>query len=466
MNVPAIILPYGLSLLIGDAILRLLGIRARFVLRIALAAGLGLGIGAQVSFLCLAATGAFRPPILYITHILLLAGLSLLARRRGDTAQTGKARPVPDLGDLLFLGTALTAGLLLGRLSGCFPYGGWDAWQVWNLKAKFIFLGGRDWTDLLDPVLWRSSPHYPLLLPLINSWGWSLLHTPIQLVPRITAILFTLATSGLLYGAIRSVTSIRAAALGPAILLFLPAYQMQAVSQYADVVLGFYILAALVTWTHALTVSTRDHPEGWAALSGLFTGCVEFTKPEGLVAGGILTLIALAGGRQGLRRAFLIAALIGSIAVVLFQIHFSPGNQTFINGWTSTDHPATMERWRVILTGLLNELTRTEWIGPWGLVLGGLLIGFARKTILGPSSIPSILFLFGYTGAVLLYYQTNTYFEIVWWLQMTLERTICVTLAPVAIHWAFRAALCTPPGCAEGLSIDKKGRPPKTACLF
>jgi hypothetical protein len=40
-----------------------------------------------------------------------------------------------------------------------YPLGGWDAWSCWDLKAKFIFLGGDHWKDVLSPGLWRSNTH-------------------------------------------------------------------------------------------------------------------------------------------------------------------------------------------------------------------------------------------------------------------------------------------------------------------
>ena len=95
----------------------------------------------------------------------------------------------------------LTLGILAVPLTISayhYPLGGWDAWSCWNLKAKFIFLGGGHWKDMFLPGLWRSNTHYPLLWPLINVWFWDLGGQFNQAVPMFNSILFALLTAGIL----------------------------------------------------------------------------------------------------------------------------------------------------------------------------------------------------------------------------------------------------------------------------
>ena len=43
------------------------------------------------------------------------------------------------------------------------PYGGWDAWAIWNLKARFLFFGIDDgaWAQMFAPEVVWNHPDYP-----------------------------------------------------------------------------------------------------------------------------------------------------------------------------------------------------------------------------------------------------------------------------------------------------------------
>jgi hypothetical protein len=84
----------------------------------------------------------------------------------------------------------------------------------------------------------------------------------------------------------------------------------------------------------------------------------------------------------------------------------------------------------------LMQLRNVEslWNTTWVILLIGLLLGwkkiFHRDIVIIP------LFLLVYGLVVTFYYMLNTYFEIAWWLQVTLHRIAFSTL-PAVIFWVF-----------------------------
>ena len=47
------------------------------------------------------------------------------------------------------------------------PHGQFDAWYIWNARARFLFRGGAYWADGFSPLVAHAD--YPLLIPLIIS---------------------------------------------------------------------------------------------------------------------------------------------------------------------------------------------------------------------------------------------------------------------------------------------------------
>jgi hypothetical protein len=362
------------------------------------------------------------------------------------------------------------AMLPLWELAQFFPHGGWDAWQVWNFKAKFLFLAGERWRELFDPQLWRSSPHYPLLLPLINVWGWTFTPQAPPAGPMITGFLMTAAITGLIFAILRETTHHDTAILAPLLLITHPFFGLLAISQYSDLLLGYYLLTALLCLLKALNENSQRH----ALLAGFFLGCLGFTKPEGVIAAGcvLLTLIAQQGRLylkqdRPAKHLFAIKAVVSTLTVsslplVIFHIFLSPGNQTFVNGWAASPPIPHLERLKFVLVFLLSELEVTglvkwqilsgKWHGVW-LALGiGVILGGKHCFRSNLWIIPLSTGL--YVTVVVFYYLTNTYFDLSWWLRVSLHR-ILFSLLPLFVLWTFLAAHAI---------IGPKNRGPKTSC--
>ncbi|MFA5260201.1 MAG: glycosyltransferase family 39 protein [Candidatus Omnitrophota bacterium] len=414
----------------------------------ALSAGLGLGVSSILAWTNFLLLQQFHKTYLMSCHVILLLTLLYFYNK--------KSRPLPGLDRKTALDTALAALLLSVLLAVAwhfgkfYPFGGWDAWQVWNIKAKFLFLGEDHWRNMLQPSLWQTSPHYPLLLPLINVWGWTLQGSASPETPFLTAMIFTGLTAFLLWAILYSRDAQRVIPLLPALILLThPFFITLGTSQYADILFAFYLLASLFCLLKSL-----DHEHaGYGILASLFLGLLAFSKPEGTLlalqafASTVIMRMILpkAGGQNTAQNTPPWGLWAGSfflamIPTIIFNVFYSPGNQTFINGLSSADHPVSLYRIKMILAFLTVELKSPKWNGIWVFILAGLILQvkqcFQKERLL----IPGILLI--YLASVLSYYFLNTYFKIDWWLQVSLHR-ILFTLLPACLLWIFWPLCCS-----------------------
>src|SRR4030095_15136601 len=121
--------------------------------RLSLAAGLGMGIFAEVYFLWRLASAASTLGLV-IAELAVLGGLvGVLFYRRNRPARN-VAPPETQLPDrsLVTLRRLLKIAVLLATVPPAYvfasalqnqPHGGWDAWMSWNLRARFFFRGGE-----------------------------------------------------------------------------------------------------------------------------------------------------------------------------------------------------------------------------------------------------------------------------------------------------------------------------------
>ncbi|HLF18295.1 MAG TPA: hypothetical protein VI749_05290 [Candidatus Omnitrophota bacterium] len=442
MNDVLIYLPFALSFLIGYLLISLVlkdtgPIGPLF--RLSLAGGIGLGVSSYLTFLNFMVLDRFNAPFLIVGHatVLFLIFLGLLASaKRPASSRPSHKFPLTDI--LSFVGLIIIF-IPIYYIATFYPYGGWDAWAVWHFKSKFLFLADSHWRNMFDPVLWRSSPHYPLLLPFINVWGWALQQKAIYQIPLITSLLFTFLTCSLLVSSLQKLTSSRWSFLTALVILTLPFYTKTAVSQYADVVLGYYTLAALV----CLVLGGMQRMRRYCFLSGIFVGFLSFTKPEGLIAslllmslGSLYLLWSNNPKRKELLLSYTIGAAMTLIPSLLFYWLIAPANITSFNGFISQAPPSTLERLKVIFVYYLLEWLTPKWNGLLIIlflaVIAGARLCFRKETWVLPT------FLFLYIAGVTLYYWMNTYFEILWWLSVTLNRVIA-SLLPVVLWWVFFA---------------------------
>ena len=177
-------------------------------LTLSLAIGVGLGIGSGTFFLSLVLFNGSPSGTLSLEVGLLLLALTwwiFRRQRRTSSAVSFTAEPWHPLHWLAVIGmaeggVAVLATFVLNSMAS--PHGEWDAWAIWNLRARFLFRGRPDWHTAFSQHLAWSHPDYPPLLPSAIARSWAFIGADPTIVPITVALLFSAATVGLLYSSL------------------------------------------------------------------------------------------------------------------------------------------------------------------------------------------------------------------------------------------------------------------------
>lgn len=159
------------------------------------------------------------------------------------------------------------------------PQGDWDAWALWNLRARFLSAPAA-WTNAISPELSRTHPEYPLLWSGAIAHAWAVSgDSAHSAVPVAAAALVAVGTPLLLAATLAVLHSSAAGWLAALILVSTAAWWRQSQALYADIPLAFYLLASLAT---AALAQARGWHRPTLALSGLLASLAAWTKNEGL----------------------------------------------------------------------------------------------------------------------------------------------------------------------------------------
>ena len=212
------------------------------------------------------------------------------------------------------------------------PHGGWDAWAIWNMRARFIFKAGPLWRDAFSYVIDRSRPDYPILVPASIAGIWTAIGTDTVIVPAVLAILFTLAIVGLTVSSLSILRGRSQALFAGLVLLGTPLLITHTASQYADVPLGFFFLATLVLIS--LQDNLASNAGDFMLLAGITAGLSAWTKNEGLlfvisiVVARFVCIVPVKGARFCFRQMLFFATGLTPILLVIlyFKVNFAPPN--------------------------------------------------------------------------------------------------------------------------------------------
>jgi hypothetical protein len=289
-----ILLALLVPVIIGYLSVRLfLPVRLRWnssnLLLVSLAPGVGMGVCSCVYFVTLVMN--WRQPLtLALVCIALLAANVWMARRGAlSLPAVISGKPGPALTGVFLLATAIA--VLTFMLSWqAEPQGQWDAWSIWNLRARMLFRGGEEWRVAFSNLLPWSHPDYPLLIPAAIALCWSLAGAESIEVPAAVAFLFTFGALGVLVATIRIVRGGSSAMLAGILLASTPAWLRLGASEYADVPLAFFIVSTLALFAlqDRFPASVR-----YSALAGATAGLAAWTKNEGLLFVGAVALARL-----------------------------------------------------------------------------------------------------------------------------------------------------------------------------
>ena len=426
---------------------------SHLLLKSALSTGFGLGAFSLVFFLAL----SLSLSILLLFDVLVLAALLgvLLWRRfrhpaearaeippEGEANSGGRIRPALACAFGVALIGALYASTARAVAS---PHGsGWDAFAIWNLRARFLFHNTAHWRDAFTALHPWSHPDYPLLLPAAIAHFWNLLGRVSPWVPAAIGLAFTFSTVALLFSGLSILRGRTQAMLGSTLLLATPFFIEQGASQYADVPLGFFVLATIALL--CLHQEAAAHNSGWLALAGLAAAFAAWTKNEGLLffcaigVSQMMVLIRRAGRPSPSQAApMLLAALPVLLVIAYFKLRIAPAGDLF-SGHAATVHKLMdLSRYGAILRWYGKELLR---FGHWLLVPGTLLlaayyflvggtVGMKGEAALRTSLLALGLTLAGYAVIYLI-----TPYDLYWHLRFSLNR-LFLQLWPSAIFLFF-----------------------------
>jgi hypothetical protein len=227
--------------------------------------------------------------------------------RLKDTGATGGPNSGNSalIGVLIFALAIVTSGIF--KAWGMNPQGHWDAWYIWNLRARFLAADGGLALRAWSPLLTFTHPEYPLLTSSFIARCWVYGHSTTAMVPMAMPYVLLLA---MLSVAMAGIAIFRASAvLGLFFALSLtgtPSLMHEVATQGADFPAACYFLAAV-------TLLLLDRP----ILAGLMAGFAAWTKDEGVLFSAVLLVVT-----AGFRRHQLARLVAGAIPAAMFVIAF------------------------------------------------------------------------------------------------------------------------------------------------
>jgi hypothetical protein len=334
----------------------------------ALGTGVGMGL-TSILFLLLDVSGVASAAAIFGVDVVLIGVLAWQWQRTraGGVESSSDATPSGFrwtwLLALAFGAALLMSGIRLVQMAAALPVGEWDAWALWNLRAKFLAGPAGAWRYALSPLLKNSHPDYPLLLPAFVARVWKAGGTMDAIVPILTALLFFAALIALLVSVIALLRGAAAALLAGLVILSTTSLLTWASSQYADIPLAFYYLAAI-----ALLFLSASQTEGerWTLLwAGLCTGLAAWTKNEGIAFLATIAVVYLAftfwqrRSAAGLFRSgwMLAGAVPGILLTLWLKFFLAPAVDPLVTqGASGLARLADPSRYAQVANGFFNNL--------------------------------------------------------------------------------------------------------------
>ena len=315
------------------------------------ACGLGLALAAVGTFLTLTLGGHLSR--LYAgldAAVWLLVGLAAwrVVRREAVVPSADRdARPALDTLDwcvrAAFVAVALAALAVPVIEYWSSPNGQWDAWAIWNQKARFMSRAGPGWTASLA-VTW-SAPSHPMFVSLAVARLWAYAGAELTSVPAGLSLVYGIALVALVVGALG--TRSRRAWIAGAVVMAPFTFSHLVAAQTADLPLGLFVTASLVILRGAAR-DGRDDPRTvrTLALAGLLGGCAALTKNEGFVflaaSSVVVAWVALRHGRFSGAVWWGVAALPLAALMIWFKLSFPVGTAEYFS--ESQTHPGLAHR--------------------------------------------------------------------------------------------------------------------------
>ena len=298
--------------------------RLRWLLILSFGVAAGCGVVSFLHFLLLAAGLSTPASVLLSDAAMALLPLILWMRGRTNLPSASRSDAQAPFRYNWLLAVALLAGLGFALAAhfdslGARPHGDWDAFSIWNVRARYLAGPADSWKTAVSPGL-MSHPDYPLLISALVARCWTAGGAYDTLAPAAVATVFFLATPGVLTGALATVASLSLGLLAGLVLLATSPWLALSASQYSDIPLGTYMAGGLAA---AFIGARTEDGRGWMALGGFLLSCAPWTKNEGMpFALFALLTFPLLSRRAG--RPLWLGALPGLLVVALFKLAVAP----------------------------------------------------------------------------------------------------------------------------------------------
>ncbi len=283
---------------------------ARVLLRFGAGASGGMGLASCLFFVVGVLAGSAAAAMAAELALLAWAAYEVFRHRPPAPASSaGNARTPLLLALAALLAVAIaTAAIAAGWQFN--PQGNWDAWAIWNLRARFLASGAalapRAWSPLLGSV---THPDYPLLVSALVARSWAFSHSVSAAAPEAASYAFFLALVALVAGGVAALRGPVLGALAALVLAASPAVVHEVPAQYADVPLACYFAGALV-------FVLLDQP----VVAGILAGCAAWTKDE-----GALFLVLFGAAVLVFRRGSFLRAAAGALPALALLLVFKLG---------------------------------------------------------------------------------------------------------------------------------------------
>jgi hypothetical protein len=415
--------------------------------------GFGLGLTSVIWFVSWWLFGPSLTPAITFEGVALVAIAWKFKRRTSDClefAAGGRSSSLVAFVILIATGVAVSTAILFSvRLFRIIPHGEWDAWSVWNLHARFLFLGGvRTWNVMSAPELNYSNADYPLMLPMSIFRVWCFQGTDSVLGPQVIGFVFLFGTAGLLASAITLIRDPLQGCLALVALLGVEPYVHTGSAEYADIPLSYFVLCAVVLLTFYEESEARF--PGFIALAGLSAGFAAWTKNEGqlflitILLSQLLKVLWRRDGRViGTGVAWFVAGAAGPVAMTLaYKMALAPRSDvmTWTNGADLFQRLFDLHRLGVILRTLALEVWSFGGWVPEIVVLGivyFVCFGIVTNLKQGRAALENVTILvLMLTGEIFVYLVGR--YDIAWWLSTSATRLL-EQLWPAALFVFFTA---------------------------
>jgi len=424
--------------------------KSEFAIKTCLSIGLGLGLSSWLFFICLVLFDSVTKHFIWFDLILVIIFLILFLYKKKN-AFTSNLKPdfiSPDrkcfhyflYAGFIILSIITIISFVLRLLND--PHGSWDAWNIYNLGARFIYRGSAEWaTAFSNPYDW-SLPDYPLLIQGNVARIWSYAGYETLMAPVLQAFLFISATVILIVFSVSRLQNKNQGLIAGMVLLGTPFFIYSGSSLVADVPVGFYILATVVLY--CFIDEGPEKKPGLVLFCGVMAGFAAWTKNEGLLLiisicfARFIVITLQKGPGAFFKEALLFTAGLTPVLIIIayFKFHLASPNISYLKDQLAS--PVTLifnQDFNVLLNSLTNIkkyimigktfLIKFYELEKWMLIVFPvfiLLMGRSDKKQNNPGIYTSLLILTtmicGYFTVFLVYPLDN----LEWLLEITVER--------------------------------------------